>query len=96
MLPTHLSVCGSQHPPLHGVAPAQHASPVAPQGGASGGASCVTTSPGESRGASLADSTGASALESWPDASLLESPPVLTSPPLDPSDTVESGELPSA
>jgi hypothetical protein len=72
--PTHLSVCGSQQPLAQAWAPAQHALPVTPQAGASGGES-FGASTGESTGASVGESTGESVaasaasespLESWP------------------------------
>jgi hypothetical protein len=66
--PTHLLVCGSQQPPVQAVAPVQHALPVVPHAGASGGESF-----GASTGASTGESIGESLLASLATESALES-----------------------
>jgi hypothetical protein len=106
---THLSVMGSQQPPVHGVAPAQHASPVLPQTpvsaadsfGASTGPSVAAASVGPSVAVPpSASTTGPSVVASFPP---LEVPSLAASPPLEdvasatasPPEEVPSCEAPS-
>jgi hypothetical protein len=76
-LSTHLVVTGSQQPPVHGVAPAQHARPLLPQGAASGAES---TGPSDAPSVPVPPSLPVSAVASGPP---LEEPSAVASPPLE-------------